>query len=1012
MKFYRGSGRAARAYVEADHHRADDYYLAEGEGIAEVLVIEGPTGEVVDRASLAGDEYEAWVESRDVLAVGQPPKGAVRNDEHALRFAEVIVNGPKSWSLAAGLHPDVAAAYDAAQDVASEDIARWLGRNVTTRVGRRGEQRQVRADRVEVARIRHFTTRAGDPHRHIHLQVNARVHADGKWRGIDSAALLRMQRAINGIGHRSVMANPVFREALARHGYTLNARTGEIDQLAAVVPAMSKRSQQVAANIERYARDWRAENSGLEPDAALLRTWDARAWADEREAKKNHPTRGDELEAAWRAELGKLGVDIAAHEAAEPVPVAAVLPGTIDRDEAAARVVRVLSAGARGRSTWNTYDVRGVAEEVLTARGLVADKAAIDELVEDVAARAQAESLVVVDQPVPAHVRTMSSQEVIDLENDIQGRLAARALEPSELADAARVAAAAPDARLDDAQLEAARAIAGSGAVVLVEGAAGTGKSTMLAAANAALADDGHAMVVVAPSRNAALIAAAKVGAAQGPAAAGLAFQHGYRWDEDGVWTRLSPGDECPITHTPWEGPARWAQLAPGDVLVVDEAGMLDQETARALLTLADESQARVVFMGDRRQLPAVGRGGIMQMVADWAPQPVELDAVHRFRTATGERDVDYAELSRRMRSGQDPAAVFDELAAGGHVQLHETEADALAAIAVRVADRVIAGDSQSIAVGTNEQAEAINQVVRERLVDAGIVDDDLTTLGSDGLRIGVGDQVVTRHNDNRLGIANRMRWTVTAVDDAGAVTLARADRDPVVVEPEYVHENLHLAYVSTTHGVQGDTSDHGDELLTDRTAAPAVYVGLTRGQRSNTVHVVARDLDDAREQWVTAAGRGRPDIGLANAQAVAVGEAADYAPQEQEPTVSVVDEPNAENLGRDPERGNRQNRGERRLSAAERHARIREQSAARRARPIGVSVDSEPEGDGPAPGTRMTAAERHARLREQSATRRARPIRPAVDDNQVDPVESIDDHSYDIDDDPRHQHGGQGPRR
>ena len=34
VKFYRGSAKAARAYVEADHARADDYYLAEGSGLA------------------------------------------------------------------------------------------------------------------------------------------------------------------------------------------------------------------------------------------------------------------------------------------------------------------------------------------------------------------------------------------------------------------------------------------------------------------------------------------------------------------------------------------------------------------------------------------------------------------------------------------------------------------------------------------------------------------------------------------------------------------------------------------------------------------------------------------------------------------------------------------------------------------------------------------------------------------------------------------------------------------
>ena len=115
-----------------------------------------------------------------------------------------------------------------------------------------------------MAAIRHYTSRGGDPHRHLHLQINARVPAAGKWRGIDSAQLLRMQRAINGIGHRAVMADPEFRAALAAHGYTVDP-DGEIVQFAAAVPAMSKRSAQVAANIDRYERQWRTEHPGQEP---------------------------------------------------------------------------------------------------------------------------------------------------------------------------------------------------------------------------------------------------------------------------------------------------------------------------------------------------------------------------------------------------------------------------------------------------------------------------------------------------------------------------------------------------------------------------------------------------------------------------------------------------------------------------------------------------------------------------------------------------------------------------
>src|SRR5688500_9173938 len=118
VKFYRGSAAAARSYVEADHSRADDYYLAEGTGVAERYVATTlPTGgrgvpAVQHGGTLDGDAYERWVAGYDV-ATGTS-KGRLRDDARALRFVEVVVNGPKSWSLAAAIDPDIATAYDAA----------------------------------------------------------------------------------------------------------------------------------------------------------------------------------------------------------------------------------------------------------------------------------------------------------------------------------------------------------------------------------------------------------------------------------------------------------------------------------------------------------------------------------------------------------------------------------------------------------------------------------------------------------------------------------------------------------------------------------------------------------------------------------------------------------------------------------------------------------------------------------------------------------------------------------
>ena len=122
LKIYRGNAAAARAYVEADRSRADDYYLAEGTGLAARLV--ATRDGVVELAAMGGPVYERWVAGHVVET--DRPKGRLRTDGQAVRFVEVTVNGPKTWSLAAVLDPEIGAAYDAAQDRAAGQIVGWL----------------------------------------------------------------------------------------------------------------------------------------------------------------------------------------------------------------------------------------------------------------------------------------------------------------------------------------------------------------------------------------------------------------------------------------------------------------------------------------------------------------------------------------------------------------------------------------------------------------------------------------------------------------------------------------------------------------------------------------------------------------------------------------------------------------------------------------------------------------------------------------------------------------------
>ncbi len=872
VKVYRGSAAAARHYVEADRGRADDYYLAEGTGIAERWTA-SQSGAVTCEVPLTGDAYEAWVAGLH-RETGEP-KGRLRNDAQAVRFVEVSVNGPKSWSLAAELHPDISAAYDAAQDAAAQQIIGWLSQHATTRVGPRGGQVQVPVTNIDAVTVRHHTSRAGDPHRHLHLQINARVLAEGQWRGLHTVGVRDSIEAINGIGHAAMMTEPGFRQALAQHGFTLDSGTGEVVELAEFVGPFSARAAQIGRHLDRYEAEWRAANPHAEPGPGLRRAWDRRAWADAR-PDKIVPRDGAELTRRWLEELHVLGY----RDQHWPARVRASPVGQLDRDAAVREVLARL--GSR-RSGWNAADVRGEVEQLIARTNVVTEVAVRLELADDLTARAVADCVPLLERPgLPEHIRALTSRPVLEVEADLVGRLADRSTTSRTGLDA--IAPGAEDG-LDPTQQEVVCALAGGADLVVIEGAAGAGKTTTLAAARAAIEQHGARLRVVTPTLKAARVAARQVGG-DTSSAAWLAHQHGFRWHEDGAWTRLRVGEIDPENGVIYAGPRAGVVLAAGDLLLIDEAGMLDQDTARALLTIADEQHSRVAMVGDRHQLPAVGRGGVLDLAARHVHPDAhrELDTVHRFtrtiptpdgRPATVP-DEDYAQLSLAMRTGDNPGAVFDALLARDQIRIHASDAERVTALAQHAAHARQRGIATVVVADTNEQLATLNDAVRADLMAAGWVDDAHTTTGHTA-RIGAGDCVVTRRNDPDLQVANRDVWTVTGVDRDGSVSVT-GERGERVLPTDYVRQYVELGYASTVHGVQGDTATQGYLVVGEHTSAASAYVGMTRGREANTAHLIAENLDDAREQWVAVFARDRADLGPAHAAELAAGEAERYA--------------------------------------------------------------------------------------------------------------------------------------
>ncbi|MDR2347533.1 MAG: relaxase domain-containing protein, partial [Bifidobacteriaceae bacterium] len=371
---FRGSGGAARRYVEAGRCRADDYYLGGGDAVALHTVVDG-AGATIARRALDADGYEAWVNWFDPAtgeSIGKPRKAGDGRRGSPL-FAEMVINAPKSLSVASALHPDVSAALDMAQCDAAVEIRRWLGSHSVTRVGPRGAQEVVPVERLQTVAITHRASRAGDPHRHIHFQIGTRVRAAGAWRALDTAALFKQQGAIRTLGAAVIAGHPGLAETLAAHGLTLDHATGEVVELEGFNAVLSKRSTQVHRNLAQMTADWEEAHPGETPGPALTARIQAQAWAKDRPSKK--PANADlRDEAWWVRELQDAGYDPRSlvGRAARPArPLG----------ELSARVVasRALDRCAANQSAWTRHTIQENATRLVTEAGvgvaLVGDRA-------------------------------------------------------------------------------------------------------------------------------------------------------------------------------------------------------------------------------------------------------------------------------------------------------------------------------------------------------------------------------------------------------------------------------------------------------------------------------------------------------------------------------------------------------------------------------------------------------------------------------------------------------------
>jgi conjugative relaxase-like TrwC/TraI family protein len=715
---------------------------------------------------------------------------------------DLTFSAPKSVSLLYGLseREESARVRAAHAEAVSQAIGYLERRALEVRRGAGGLE-HLDARGMVAAAFLHRTSRAGDPQLHTHVLVaNVAEGHDGIWSAPDARLLYAHARTAGYLYQATLRA---------RLGQTLGVRFGPVERGVGEIDGMPKHVLRAFSTRRREIEEvlGAGEHSRRAGEAAALAT---RTPKQESDAGLSGPG----LRYRWHDRAGELGLDTQGSSGGVFDQLVGVVewspPTPEEADELVARLVGPLGLTAE-RSTFEPRDVvRAVAE------GL--PRGSLPREVEAIADRVLADPEVLDLSTVGMEIESRhTTHELLELERsllDVAGRRGGGRTGVAEEAPVAEALRQFP--LLSDEQIAMVRRLATSGTSVdVVVGKAGAGKTLALAAARQAWDASGHRVL------GTALSARAARGLSEG---AGIDSETLSR-----VLARLSSGS---------------LELGPTDVVVLDEAGMVGTRQLSALLDATTTSDAKLVLVGDHRQLPEIEAGGALGALVR-RHGAIELSE-NRRQQEPWER---FALDALRLGRAEVAVASYEQ---AGRVHVAPTMAEALTRLVESWVESFAGGhDAVMLAVGRAEAAE-LNAMARVVLRGSDRLGSDV--LEVDGTGYAIGDRVVCLRNDRRIAVVNGMVGTVERRVGAG---LAIATEDGARVVPaSYLEAGLlGHGYALTVYKAQGLTVEWAFVLSSATLTREAGYVAMSRARESTELFAPLRsDTDevthDPRAPW------------------------------------------------------------------------------------------------------------------------------------------------------------------
>jgi conjugative relaxase-like TrwC/TraI family protein len=785
--------RNANYWINAVAEGGEDYYTKPGEApgewmgqLAAELDLDGDVDPAAYMAVLAGKHPGTGepLVNRPASRTYVDASGRERRFDPILGY-DVRFSAPKSVSLLYAVgSPEVRGRVVSAHEEAVAQAVAYLERNACfVQRGEGGKTIEPGAGFVAMA-FRHRSSRAGDPALHTHLVTSnmTRALSDGRWLSLAAPkgrTPFWLHAKVAGHVYQAALRANVTRELGAEWQTPHN---GYADLEGIDRPVIDHFSQRRAEIVAAMAE--RGETSAAAAVIAAYRTRD----------RKDYGVNPDTQRAEWVARAAEFDLS--------PETIDQLLSRTRSREPRPLSQADVDRALADLEDHHSHFDRRDLLAALANQLREGADARSLEAAVDGLIA---GERLIEIHRGKgPLDSTYYTTPRLWELE---QGFMAAA--RRGEKAGAAVVNEATLAAVLDrhhylsGEQREMVRRLTTGGErIVAVAALPGTGKTTALKAAKEAWAAEGIQGIGVATARS----ASGQLGESAGmPATSITDFL--IRADE-----RIARGLPA---------------LPQGAVIVADESSAIPTPYMADLAEMAETYDAKLVLIGDPRQIGAVGPGGLYgRHTAEIAP--TVLTEIYRQRAQLDRYIVKLAHEGR----GSD---ALDVLHAEGRLVIADTLPEALDAQVLDWHKRFAAGeDAVMIARRTRDVAE-LNERARQLLVEEGRVGQQ--ALSVEGMEFAVGDRIVTRLNTSK--VSNRERWDVVAVDakkqqlylrslrdDAHGLALDRnyLDRKTQTGEPAIQH-----AYALTTYTTQSKTFDSAFALLDSEISSEDFTVAISR---------------------------------------------------------------------------------------------------------------------------------------------------------------------------------------